>query len=57
MSITDRALWIMERNSNQALSLREIAEACGVSRSHLAAAFGTASGQPAVTHIGHPSNI
>jgi AraC family transcriptional regulator len=51
MSITDRALWIMERNSNQALSLRELAEACGVSRSHLAAAFGTASGQPVMKYL------
>jgi AraC family transcriptional regulator len=51
MSITDRALWVMERNSNQALSLREIADACGVSRSHLAAAFGTASGQPVMKYL------
>jgi AraC family transcriptional regulator len=51
MSIVDRALWTIERNSNQALSLREIAAACGVSRSHLAAAFGTASGQPVMKYL------
>jgi AraC family transcriptional regulator len=51
MSLIDRALWVIERNSNQALSLRDIAEACGVSRSHLAAAFGTATGQPVMKHL------
>jgi AraC family transcriptional regulator len=51
MSIVDRALWIIERNSNEPLSLMEIAEACGVSRSHLAAAFGTASGQPVMRYF------
>ena len=34
MSIVDRALWVMERNSEQALSLNDIAAACGASRSH-----------------------
>lgn len=51
MSIADRALWIIERNSNMALTLADIAEACGVSRSHLAAAFGTAVGQPVMKYL------
>jgi AraC-like DNA-binding protein len=51
MSIIDRALWVIERNSNQALSLGDIAGACGVSRSHLAAAFGTAVGQPVMRYV------
>jgi AraC family transcriptional regulator len=51
MAVTDRALWTIERNSNQSLSLRDIADACGVSRSHLAAAFGTATGQPVMKYL------
>jgi AraC family transcriptional regulator len=44
MSLFEKALWVIERNSDQALSLNAIAAACNVSRSHLANAFGTASG-------------
>jgi AraC family transcriptional regulator len=51
MSIADRALWTIERNLNTALSLADIADACGVSRSHLAAAFGTAVGQPVMKYL------
>lgn len=51
MSVADRALWIMERNSSRSLSLSDIAESCGVSRSHLAAAFGTAVGQPVMKYL------
>ncbi len=36
MSICDKALWVIERNSGQDLTLSAVAEACGVSRSHLA---------------------
>src|SRR5687767_2867937 len=36
MSLPDKALWIIERNSTQPLTLDGIAAACGVSRSHLA---------------------
>ena len=42
MSFPDKALWIIERNSTQPLTLDGIAAACGVSRSHLAHAFGSA---------------
>jgi AraC family transcriptional regulator len=44
MLLPDKALWIIERNSTQPLTLDGIAAACGVSRSHLAHAFGTATG-------------
>jgi AraC family transcriptional regulator len=44
MSFPDKALWIIERNSTQPLTLDGIAAACGVSRSHLAHAFGSATG-------------
>ncbi|HVF18556.1 MAG TPA: hypothetical protein VNA21_16655 [Steroidobacteraceae bacterium] len=51
MSIADRALWMIERNLNTALTLADIADACGVARSHLAAAFGTAVGQPVMKYL------
>ena len=51
MTVIDRALWTIERNSNQSLSLRDVADASGVSRSHLAAAFGTATGQPVMKYL------
>lgn len=51
MSIADQALWVMERNSEQALSLNSIAAACGVSRSHLANAFATATGWPVMKYL------
>jgi AraC family transcriptional regulator len=51
MSIADQALWIIERNSSQQLTLNAIAAACGVSRSHLANAFGTASGWPVMKYL------
>ena len=41
----------MERNSDRPLSLPEIARACGVSRSHLAHAFGTATGMPVMRYL------
>jgi AraC family transcriptional regulator len=41
MSVVQKAAWVIERNSDRDLSLGEIAENCGVSRSHLAQAFGT----------------
>jgi AraC family transcriptional regulator len=51
MSITDKALWVIERNSGHSLTLNAIAEACGVSRSHLAFAFGTATGLPVMKYL------
>jgi AraC family transcriptional regulator len=51
MSIPDKALWIIERNSTQPLTLDGIAAACGVSRSHLAHAFGTATGLSVMQYV------
>lgn len=51
MSIADKALWVIERNSSQQLTLNSIAAACNVSRSHLANAFGTASGLPVMKYL------
>jgi len=51
MSIADQALWVIERNSNRSLTLNAIAAACGVSRSHLANAFGTATGQSVMRYL------
>jgi AraC family transcriptional regulator len=44
MSLTDRALWIIERNLDRPLALDDIAQACGVSRYHLAHAFTASTG-------------
>jgi AraC family transcriptional regulator len=51
MSIADQALWVIERNSNRSLTLNAIAAACGVSRSHLANAFGAATGQSVMRYL------
>jgi AraC family transcriptional regulator len=45
MSLTNRALWVIERNLHQELTLAAIADACEVSRYHLAHAFGSATGR------------
>jgi AraC family transcriptional regulator len=50
MTIVDQAIWIIERNSAASLTLPGIAEACGVSRSHLANAFGTVTGVPVMRY-------
>ncbi|MBA3678023.1 MAG: AraC family transcriptional regulator [Sphingosinicella sp.] len=51
MSITDKALWVIERNSHRPLNLGDIAQSCGVSRSHLALAFGSALGLPVMKYL------
>ena len=51
MSLADKALWVIERNSSRELTLGSIAAACNVSRSHLANAFGTASGWPVMAYL------
>lgn len=51
MTVVDKALWVVERNSDQPLTLNSIAAACDVSRSHLANAFGTASGWPVMKYL------
>ena len=51
MSIADKAVWVIERNSEHPLTLDAIAKACGVSRSHLAFAFGAATGLPVMKYL------
>ena len=51
MSIPDKALWIVERNFTQSLTLDGIAAACAVSRSHLAHAFGAATGLSVMQYV------
>ncbi len=50
MSIVQKAAWVIERNSDRDLSLASIAESCGVSRSHLAQAFG-ATGRSVIGYL------
>ena len=50
MSIVDKAVWIIERNSERPLTLEAIAAACGVSRSHLAYAFDAATGSSVIRY-------
>ncbi|MBS0412474.1 MAG: AraC family transcriptional regulator [Proteobacteria bacterium] len=51
MSLTDRALWVIDRNLGPDLDLAAIARACGVSRHHLAHAFGEATGTPVMAYV------
>ena len=51
MSLTNRALFIIERNLHHELSLGGIAEACGVSRFHLPHAFGDATGIAVMEYV------
>lgn len=51
MPLADNALWVMERSLRQPITLNSIAEACGVSRSHLANAFGMATGYPVMKYL------
>ena len=51
MSLTRRALWVIERNLGRGLTLATIAEACGVSRHHMAHAFAEAAGRPVMAYV------
>ena len=51
MSVVDKALWVIERNSSGDLNLPAVAEACGVSRSHVASAFGSTTGWPVMKYL------
>jgi AraC family transcriptional regulator len=51
MSLTNKALFIIERNLARDLSLGEIAGCCGVSRFHLAHAFGESTGQSVIEYV------
>jgi AraC family transcriptional regulator len=51
MSLSNRALWVIDRNLSRPLSLADIAAACGVSRHHLAHAFGEAVGMTVMEYV------
>jgi len=49
--LTDRALWIIERNLGAPLSLAGLADACAVTRFHLAHAFGDVTGYSVMEYV------
>lgn len=51
MSVTNKALFVIERNLNREFTLAEIAKACDVSRFHLAHAFGEATGLSVMEYV------
>jgi AraC family transcriptional regulator len=51
MSLTRKALWIIERNLGRLQTLADVADACEVSRHHLAHAFGEATGLPVMQYL------
>ena len=51
MSLANKALFVIERSLNEDLGLEEIAARCGVSRFHLAHAFGRAFGLSAIAYV------
>jgi len=51
MSLTGKALWTIERNLDQPLTLGDIAEASGCSKHHLAHAFGAAAGLAVMEYV------
>lgn len=51
MSLINRALFVIERNLQRDLSLGGVAEGCGVSRFHLAHAFGDGTGLAVMEYV------
>jgi AraC family transcriptional regulator len=51
MNLANKALWTIERNLDRDLDLGEIARSCGVSRYHLAHAFGTSVGLSVMHYV------
>jgi AraC family transcriptional regulator len=51
MLVTNKVIWIIERNLDRALNLAELAGACGVSPFHLAHAFGETTGQSVMRYV------
>ncbi len=51
MSLTAKALWVIERHLFQAATLADIASACGVSRHHLAHAFARTTGTSVLAYL------
>ena len=51
MNPVAKALWYVESHFGQELSLDDVARVAGVSRYHLARAFGVATGRPILRHV------
>lgn len=51
MSLANRALWTIDRNLTAELTLGSVADSCGVSRYHLAHAFGESAGMPVMEYV------
>ena len=51
MSLANRALWTIDRNLTGELTLAKVAENCGVSRYHLAHAFGETTGMSVMEYV------
>ncbi|HEY0342567.1 MAG TPA: AraC family transcriptional regulator, partial [Steroidobacteraceae bacterium] len=51
MSVTKKALFVIERNHNRDLTLEDIATACGVTKYHLAHAFGQTMNLPVMQYM------
>lgn len=51
MSVTNKALFVIERNLHRDLTLDQIARYCDVSRFHLAHAFGESTGLPVMEYL------
>ena len=51
MSLANRALWTIDRNLTGDLTLARVAENCGVSRYHLAHAFGETTGMSVMEYV------
>jgi AraC family transcriptional regulator len=49
--LTNRVLWVIERNLSRSLTLSDIADTCGVSQYHLAHAFGAATGLSVMQYV------
>jgi AraC family transcriptional regulator len=51
MTLTNKALWVIERHLGRPLTLSQLADSCGVSRYHLAHAFGEATGLSVMQYV------
>jgi AraC family transcriptional regulator len=51
MSLAAKAVWMIERNFGNELSLSDVADACGVSKFHLARAFEARVGLPVMQYV------
>ena len=51
MSVTNKALFVIERNLHRDLTLDQIARYCDVSRFHLAHAFGESTGLAVMEYL------